>query len=286
MSVAPLTPSTTSAIPTIPTSPAWSPRGNRRAASEERKTRTAELLARASQLTGPERDVLIDEVIVINLPVARSLAARYRNRGQQMEELEQVASLALTRAVQNFDPARGEDLLVFVVPSVLGELKRYFRDTTWAVRPPRRVQEMRPRLVEAEELLGQVLGRPPTIAEIADELGCTPAEVEEVKGSSDLARTSSLDEPVSDTGSALGDLLAQEDTGFAHGEAVAMLGPACRRLKPRDRWILRMRFYDQLTQQEIADELGVTQVQVSRLLQRILKDLRAAIGTDELQLAA
>ncbi|WP_370288506.1 sigma-70 family RNA polymerase sigma factor [Nocardioides sp.] len=283
MSVAPLT---TSTIPTIPTSPAWSPRGNRRAASEERKARTAELLARASQLTGPERDVLIDEVIVINLPVARSLAARYRNRGQQMEELEQVASLALTRAVQNFDPARGEDLLVFVVPSVLGELKRYFRDTTWAVRPPRRVQEMRPRLVEAEELLGQVLGRPPTIAEIADELGCTPAEVEEVKGSGDLARTSSLDEPVSDSGSALGDLLAQEDTGFAHGEAVAMLGPACRRLKPRDRWILRMRFYDQLTQQEIADELGVTQVQVSRLLQRILKDLRAAIGTDELQLAA
>ncbi len=131
MSVAPLT---TSTIPTIPTSPAWSPRGNRRAASEERKARTAELLARASQLTGPERDVLIDEVIVINLPVARSLAARYRNRGQQMEELEQVASLALTRAVQNFDPARGEDLLVFVVPSVLGELKRYFRDTTWAVR--------------------------------------------------------------------------------------------------------------------------------------------------------
>ncbi len=255
--------------------------------AEQRKTRTADLLARAHELDGPEREELLEQAIVLNIPVARSLAGRYRNRGQAQEELEQVACLALTRVVHAFDPTRGDDLLVFAVPSILGELKRYFRDSSWSVRPPRRIQELRPRLVEAEELLTQVLGRPPTIGELADELCCPESEVEEAKACGSLSRASSIDEPVSEeTGSTLGELLAVDDTGFGHSEAVAMLGPACRRLKKRDRWILRMRFYDQMTQQEIADQLGVTQVQVSRLLQRILTDLRDALGTNDKAVAA
>ncbi|HWI44276.1 MAG TPA: sigma-70 family RNA polymerase sigma factor [Nocardioides sp.] len=254
--------------------------------SEERKARTADLLARAQEVSGPERDALLEQVIVTNIPVARSLAARYRNRGQAMEELEQVACLALTRSVQAFNPERGDDLLVFAVPSILGELKRHFRDSSWSVRPPRRVQELRPRLAEAEEHLTQVLGRPPTVAELADELDCPPNEVEEAQSCGDLARSSSLDEPVSETGGSLAELLPSIDPGFDHSEAVAILAPACRRLKDRDRWILRMRFYEQMTQQEIADELGVTQVQVSRLLQRILTDLRRAIGAERKASAA
>ncbi|WP_418062145.1 sigma-70 family RNA polymerase sigma factor [Pimelobacter simplex] len=248
--------------------------------SAERKARTAELLAQARDLTGPERDHLLEEVIVLNIPVARSLASRYRNRGQSLDELEQVACLALTRAVQGFDPERGDDLLVFAVPSILGELKRHFRSVSWAVRPPRRIQEIRPRLVAAEEELTQQLGRPPLPEELAAELDCPVAEVEEALSCGDLAHAASLDEPVAATGSPLGDLLPDDDPGFEHSEAVAMLGPACRRLKPRDRWILQMRFYDQLTQQEIADRLGVTQVQVSRLLQRIFTDLRRSLGPD------
>ncbi|MBS4752507.1 sigma-70 family RNA polymerase sigma factor [Nocardioides sp. zg-ZUI104] len=263
--------------PTTGADPAPAERGHTRS-PQERKIRTAELIAEARQVTGAERDALLEQVIVLNIPVAHSLAARYRNRGQPLEELQQVACLALTRAVQNFDPERGEDLLVFAVPSILGELKRYFRDVGWSIRPPRRLQELRPRLVEAEELLSQVLGRPPSLGELADELSCSVEEVQEAKACADLGRTSSLDEPVSESGSALGDLLAEEDPGFGHGEAIAVLAPVCRRLKQRDRKILRMRFYEQMTQQEIADELGVTQVQVSRLLKRILEDLRTAVG--------
>ncbi|WP_418060308.1 sigma-70 family RNA polymerase sigma factor [Pimelobacter simplex] len=247
----------------------------------ERKARTARLLAAARDLTGAERDRLLEEVIVLNIPVARSLASRYRNRGQGLDELEQVACLALTRAVQGFDPERGDDLLVFAVPSILGELKRHFRSVSWAVRPPRRIQEIRPRLVAAEDELTQQLGRPPHADELAAELACPVAEVEEARSCGDLAHAASLDEPIAATGSPLGELLPDDDPGFERSEAVVMLGPACRRLKSRDRWILRMRFYEQLTQQEIADELGVTQVQVSRLLQRIFTDLRRSLGHDD-----
>lgn len=245
--------------------------------SDERKARTAELLARAREASGEEREALLEQVIVINIPVARTLAARYRNRGQSQDELEQVACLALTRAVQSFDPELGDDLLVFAVPTILGELKRHFRSASWVVRPPRRVQEIRPRIAAVEAELTQSLGRPPSIDELAEAVEAPVGEVEEAMSCGDLAHASSLDEPVSETGSSLAELLPMVDAGFEHSEAVVLLGPACRKLKPRDRRILRMRFYEQMTQQQIADELGVTQVQVSRLLQRIFTDLRRSV---------
>lgn len=248
-----------------------------RVRSEDRKSRTAALLKRASLSTGQERDDLLDEVIVLNIPVAHALAGRYRNRGQNADELEQVACLALTRAVQGFDPELGDDLLVFAVPTILGELKRYFRSSNWAVRPPRRIQEIRPRIAAADEELTQSLGRSPSPSEIARELDCSTEDVEEAISCADLAHATSLDQPASESGSPLADLLPDSEAGFEHSEAVAMLAPACRRLKVRDRLILRMRFYDQLTQQQIADELGVTQVQVSRLLARIFNDLRQSV---------
>lgn len=245
--------------------------------SDERKARTAELLARARETSGQEREALLEQVIVINIPVARTLAARYRNRGQSQDELEQVACLALTRAVQAFDPELGDDLLVFAVPTILGELKRHFRSASWVVRPPRRVQEIRPRIAAMEAELTQDLGRPPSVDELAAAVEAPVEEVEEAMSCGDLAHASSLDEPVSETGSSLAELLPAAEPGFEHSEAVVLLGPACRKLKPRDRWILQMRFYEQKTQQQIADELGVTQVQVSRLLQRIFTDLRRSV---------
>ncbi|WP_158283065.1 sigma-70 family RNA polymerase sigma factor [Nocardioides silvaticus] len=247
-------------------------------APDDRKQRTAELIARAAECEGEERLTILDEVIVINIPVARALAARYRNRGQPIEELEQVACLALTKAVRAYDPARGDDLLVFAVPSILGELKRYFRDSTWTVRPPRRIQELRPRLAEAEAELTQRLGRTPLPSEVAEAVGCTTDDVIEAHESKTCASPDSLnDGPPGDDGFAWIERLPTEELGFRQAEAVAVLAPACRRLKVRDRRILEMRFYEQKTQQQIADELGVTQVQVSRLLQRILTDLRKSI---------
>jgi len=245
---------------------------------DDRKQRTAALIAQAAECDGEERRMLLDQVIVLNIPVAKALASRYRNRGQPLEELEQVACLALTKAVQGYDPARGDDLLVFAVPSILGELKRYFRDATWTVRPPRRIQELRPRISAAEEMLTQQLGRPPRPSEIADEVGCTTDDVLEAHESGTCASPDSLnDSPPGDSTFSWIERLPSEDLGFRRAEAVAVLGPACRGLKPRDRRILELRFYEQKTQQQIADELGVTQVQVSRLLQRILTDLRRSI---------
>jgi RNA polymerase sigma-B factor len=247
--------------------------------NDERKTRTAALLAEAVDAEPEHRARLLDEVIVLNIPVAHALASRYRNRGQPRDELEQVACLALTKAVRGFDPDRGDDLLVFAVPSILGELKRYFRDATWTVRPPRRIQELRPRISATEEHLTQVLGRPPRPSEVADEVGCTTEDVLEAYECATLSTPDSLHDtpPGGDAGFAWIDRLPTEELGFQRSEAVAILAPACRRLKMRDRQILRMRFYEQKTQQQIADELGVTQVQVSRLLQRILTDLKKEI---------
>lgn len=246
--------------------------------SDERKRLTAELVAKAHVAEGEERQRILDEVILLNIPVAHSLAARYRNRGQPLEELQQVACLALTKAVHAFHPDRGDDLLVYAVPSILGELKRYFRDATWTVRPPRRLQELRPRLAEAEERLTQDLGRPPRPSELAKEVDCSEDDVLEALDCSDCASPDSLHEtPPGESGFAWIDRLPAEELGFDRTEAVAVLAPACRRLKARDRKILHLRFYEQMTQQQIADELGVTQVQVSRLLQRILADLRGSI---------
>jgi len=146
------------------------------------------------------------------------------------------------------------------------------------VRPPRRIQELRPRLAEAEEELTQRLGRPPRPSEVAEAVGCSTEDVLEAHESATCASPDSLnDSPAGEADFAWIDRLPTEELGFRRAEAVAVLGPACRRLKRRDRRILEMRFFEQKTQQQIADELGVTQVQVSRLLQRILTDLRRTI---------
>ncbi|MBE1875854.1 sigma-70 family RNA polymerase sigma factor [Myceligenerans pegani] len=246
-------------------------------APAERKRRTARLLEQARSVDGAERRRLLDEVILLNIPVALSLAARYRNRGQPLEDLEQVACLALTHAVRAFRPDRGDDLLVFAMPCILGELRRHFRDTTWTVRPPRRVQELRPRVFAAEERLAQTLRRPPRPRDLADDLDCEQDEIREAWHCGDCASPASLDEPLPGRSGTVVDQLADDEAGYSRSEAIAVLAPACRRLGPRDRKILRMRYYEQLRQNQIAERLGISQVQVSRLLRRILRDLRRSI---------
>lgn len=245
----------------------------------ERSRRTADVLARAARTWGQGRQALLNEAIWLNLPVARALAARYRNRGQSREDLEQVAFLALTRAVQGFEPGKGKDFLVYAVPTITGELKRFFRDAAWTVRPPRRLQELQAQVGPATEALTQELGRTPTAHELANRLSCSAADVAEAQRTEDSFRPQSLEDRGPTEGQALSDVLGQEEPGYANAEASATLKPLFRDLTSRERRIVHLRFYEQWSQRQIADDIGVTQMQVSRLLSGILAGLRRRLDS-------
>ncbi|GAA1443254.1 SigB/SigF/SigG family RNA polymerase sigma factor [Mycobacterium cookii] len=219
-----------------------------------------------------------EELIAQHIPLARSMAARYRNRGIDLDDLEQVALLGLTKAARRFDGDAGHDFLSYAVPTVRGELRRHFRDAGWTVRPPRRIQELQARIAAAQEELGGRLGRSPRPTEIAAHLGAGLDDVVEALGADGCFTPTSLDVPVGEGGSPLGELMGREDRDIAQAEARIVLAPVVRLLSPRDRRIVHLRFFDERTQQEIADAVGLTQAQVSRVLTRILKDLRAELA--------
>jgi RNA polymerase sigma-B factor len=253
-----------------------------RARRAERAETTAELLQRAGDAEPDERAQLLDEVVVANLSVANAVAARYRGRGIAAEDLRQVAYLALVRAAEGFDPESGNDFLAYAVPTMRGEVKRYFRDNGWMVRPPRRVQELQGRISSAQSELAFKLGRPPRISELAEHLGETDDAITEALTSDGCFTPASLDRPVGeDSTASLGDALGAEDRGRDAAEARVVLAPVVRQLGDRDRRILMLRFFRGWTQQEIAEDVGVTQMQVSRLLSRILSDLREQLGDTE-----
>lgn len=217
----------------------------------------------------------LDRAIVINMPVAQSLASRHKDRGIPLEDLEQVAHLALVRAARQFDPSRDRDFLSYAVPTIRGELRKHFRDCGWMVRPPRGVQELQTKVIAARDNLAERDGHVPSAQEIADHLGEDVAVVQESLLAQGCFHPTSLDLPLGeDSTTTLGEHLGQDDGSMSAAEARVMLRDAVRRLSPRDRKILRMRFFEDCTQQEIADAIGVTQMQVSRLLSRILRDLR------------
>jgi RNA polymerase sigma-B factor len=220
---------------------------------------------------------LTRQLIETNAAVARSMASRYRNRGIDLDDLEQVALLGLTKAAQRFDPAAGHDFLSFAVPTVRGELRRHFRDSGWMVRPPRRVQDLQTRIAGAQEELEPKLGRSPRPSEIAAHLDEDVSGVVEALAADGCFTPTSLDARVADGSSSLGDLLGEEDRALAQAEAKVMLDPLMRGLTARDRRIVRLRYFHEQTQQEIADTVGLTQAQVSRVLTRILADLRAGL---------
>jgi RNA polymerase sigma-B factor len=247
---------------------------------ERRANISATLLERASA-TGDEseRQRLLDEVVHLNMEVAESVSTRYRRRGVPDDDLTQVAYVGLVKAVRGFDPAYERDFLVYAVPTIRGEVRKYFRDRAWVIRPPRRLQELQSRLAVATEQLQQELGRSPRPAEVAAHLEEDIEDVIEALSANGCFTPTSLDRPLGDDGGfTLGDLVAGEDADVGAVDARQMLAPAMDGLCERDRRILYLRFFAQKTQSEIATEIGVTQMQVSRLLSRILADLRGAIG--------
>jgi RNA polymerase sigma-B factor len=244
---------------------------------QERTERTRELLEQLAGAQGAMRRHLLDQIVEANLPLARSIARRYAGRGIAVDDLEQVAALALVSAAKRFDPARGADFFAYAVPTIKGELRKHFRDAGWVVRPPRRLQELQARLWAAEQDLGQVLGRPATPAEIAEHLEVDLDEVLEALGLSGCFSTASLDVPLGEDGATYADLQGEEDGAFEQCDARVALGPLVRNLSERDRRILELRFFRNWSQQRIGEEIGVTQMQVSRLLSRILGQLRTAL---------
>ncbi len=243
----------------------------------EHRARRADAVAEGLRAgtSATERAQLVQELIEVNAPMARTMAARYRNRGIDLDDLEQVALVGLTKAAQRFDAAAGHDFLSYAVPTIRGELRRHFRDSGWMIRVPRRVQELQVRLGAAEEELHARLGRSPRPSEIAEHLGADVDDVVEALSADGCFRPASIDSSPGDDSGTLADVLGWEDRGLVSLEARLVLGTALDRLSERDRRILQWRFVDERTQQEIADLVGLTQAQVSRTLTRILQRLRA-----------
>jgi RNA polymerase sigma-B factor len=242
-------------------------------------------LLEAANSSDPELiHTIHEQVVLLNLEIAESIVARYRNRGVPVEDLVQVACLGLMKAVRGFDANKSDNFLSYAVPTILGEVKRFFRDNAWTVKPPRRIQELQAEISASSARLTQAHGGMPTSAEIAAELGLDKAEVDEAMVADGCFAPSSLDRPsATDDGErgSLADVLGEDEGGFARAEALVALRPLCAELSERDRRIIYLRYFHEWTQARIAEEFGVTQMQISRLLSRILGQLRGRLGTDE-----
>jgi RNA polymerase sigma-B factor len=229
----------------------------------------------ATDPADPGRPALRARVIETWLPLAQHLTRRYTGRGESADDLFQVAVVGLIKAVDRYDLSRGVDFAAFAIPTVLGELKRYFRDRTWSVRVPRRLQELHLAIGAANNELGQTLGRATTVADIAAHLKITEEEVLEGLEGGRAYRATSLSTPVNDqNGLELGDTLGTVDRGFELTEHLISLRPALAKLDERERTILSLRFYGNLSQSEIGAKLGISQMHVSRLLAKAVATLR------------
>ena len=218
---------------------------------------------------------LRDELVSAHLGLAEYLARRFANRGESLDDLVQVASLGLLKALDRFDPDRGVEFSTYATHTIVGELKRHFRDKGWSVRAPRRMQELYLQLGKVVATMGQELGRSPTIAELAMEVKVSEEEVLEALEAGQAYRSASLD-VATEEGDTLGSRLGDEDQSLEAAESRATLSPLLAQLPPRERLILQMRFFEGLTQSEIATRLVISQMHVSRLLARSLAQLRSA----------
>jgi RNA polymerase sigma-B factor len=211
------------------------------------------------------------------LPLARNLAARYRRGPEPLDDLEQVAAFGLLKAIDRYDPARGTAFSTFAVPTILGELRRHFRDTGWAIRVPRDLQELALRLDRTIDELHRTLGRAPTLNEIADHLDTTPEQVLEAREAAAAHHAESLEAPMydgDDPRATLGETIGGHDAGLDAAEAAATAQRLLRHLDDRDREILHLRFAEDLTQSEIGARLGISQMQVSRRIRQSLQQLQ------------
>jgi RNA polymerase sigma-B factor len=245
--------------------------------SEGRAARAQEdrrLLARYHR----EGDAAAREQLVERfLPLARQLARRYQRGGEQLDDLVQVASLGLLKAIDRFDPRRETAFSSFAVPTILGELKRHFRDKGWAVRVPRDLQELAVKVDRVADDMARELGRAPTPTEIAERIGATLEQVLEAREASAAYRAVSLDRPRTDDeedGDSYAEAVGAEDPGFKLAEASATVERLMRVLSEREREVLRLRFEEDLTQSEIGARIGVSQMHVSRLIRQSIARLR------------
>ncbi|MEU6461661.1 SigB/SigF/SigG family RNA polymerase sigma factor [Streptomyces sp. NPDC046976] len=243
---------------------------------------TAELFTRLADLEeGPERDAVRDELVAAWLPMAHRIAGRFRDRGESVEDLRQVAALGLVKAVDRYDPSRGA-FESYAVPTITGEVKRHFRDRMWALRVPRRVQELRNRVRVARRELTQNPGSPePTNAALAAHTGLTEEEVAAGLEALESFSTLSLDAELAggDDGYSLADTLGATDTSYDVVVDREAAKEGLRRLPERERAILYMRFFEDMTQSRIADQLGISQMHVSRLISRSCARVRdEAVG--------
>ena len=252
----------------------------RRAQALDGSMSTEELLGQLARLPGehPARAQLRARAVERNLPLAAQLARRYAGRGELLDDLTQVAAVALIQAVDRYDPSRGVPFAGFAIPSILGALKRHFRDTAWAIRVPRSIQELALRVPAAANELAHQRSRTPTPAEIADHLHVTVGGVQAAVVAWQSYSLPFLSTPNANTGVDIIDGLGAIDPRYASVDEHLSLRPLIAALPLRERRILIMRFYDHMNQSQIAAEIGVSQMHVSRLLKQTLANLRAQLS--------
>jgi RNA polymerase sigma-B factor len=222
-----------------------------------------------------------EELVARYLPLARRLAARYRHTNEESDDLVQVASIALVKAIDRFDTARSSGFSSYAVPTILGELKRHFRDHGWAVHVPRELQERATKIGGTIDELGKKLGRAPSVTELAEALGLDPEHTLEAMQAADAYDALSFDAPsvADEDRTALLDTLGQDDPAYEVVEYGAAIQEALSEMAERDRLVLHLRFVEDLTQSEIAERIGVSQMHVSRLLRRAVASLQRAAST-------
>ena len=252
-----------------------------RTSVEVTRRRSAELFVVFRDEDGSQatRDGARDALVHLHLPLVEHCARRFRNRGEPFEDLVQVGTIGLIKSVDRFDTDRGVEFSTYATPTIIGEIKRYFRDKGWAIRVPRRLQELRMQIGAATAELTQSLGRSPTPRELAASIGCSVEEIVEGIESSNAYSTLSLDATDDDDGPpSMLDAIGIDDEALEHVEIRESIKPLLDRLDPREKKILLLRFFRNMTQSQIAEEIGVSQMHVSRLLTRTLQQLRSSLS--------
>lgn len=254
--------------------------------SDEERARERELFREMGSegVSESRKREIRDEIVTNHLALVEHMARRFRDRGEQHDDLVQVGMIGLINAVDRFDPEREVEFSTFATPTIIGEIKRHFRDRGWSIRVPRRLQEIRLKLTHATAELSQKNGRSPTVAELAQAIGVTEEEVLEGLESAQAYATLSLDASSSDDdegqGQSISAKLGRDDAEMANVEIRESLKPALDRLSPRERQIIVLRFFENKTQTEIAQEVGISQMQVSRLLTKTLARMRRSFDDD------
>jgi RNA polymerase sigma-B factor len=245
------------------------------------RQRSAELFALLNEKRLPEHDraAAREDLVHLHLPLVEHCARRFRNRGEPFEDLVQVGTIGLIKSIDRFEAERGVEFSTYATPTIIGEIKRYFRDKGWAIRVPRRLQELRMQIVNTTAELTQELGRSPTPRELGDKIGCSVEEIIEGLESSNAYATLSLDatDDGDETGGSMLDALGIDDPNLEHVEVRESIKPMLDQLDPREKRILVLRFFKNMTQTQIAEEVGISQMHVSRLLSRTLDQMRVAM---------